>query len=146
MKRRKEKCETRQRNNSLVAVAAVAQGVEQMSENGNCDTDVPGSTNKGSGLRTSGVTKERYFSPESYWEIRESSEQSDLVLFLRLFRPDCKKLSKPKDEQWSYLRDKILPVTKARVDSKEEEYRARIPAINAQIAELDEVLDTKQET
>jgi hypothetical protein len=143
LKRRKDKCAAR----TTAAVAAAKRRFEKSEENENCDSTSTeaygnGTQGEGSGFR-SGVTpsEQRYFSDESYWEIGDSSDQSDLVLFLRLFRPDCKKLSKPKEAQWAFLQSNILPVSKARVDSREEEYRERIPVINALYAEINDVTE-----
>ena len=74
---------------------------------------------------------------EEYWEVSENSDQSDLVLFLRLFAPTCGKLSKSKSIQWEYIQSKSLNgVSQARLDSKEEEYRQRKVDINTQMISL----------
>ena len=147
LKRRKEKCELRRKQTTSLAVAAVARSVleeARAGENNDNGQGIIAQQEGGSGssgananANAGDVSTERYFSDESYWEIRDSSDQSDLVLFLRLFRPDCKKLSKPKAEQWSFLQSNILPVSKAKMDLKEEEYRERITKINDLFSELE---------
>ena len=74
--------------------------------------------------------------PQNYWEVHQS-EPSEFGLFLRLFEPKCKKLSKPPEEQWSVIQSKILPkLSRPAVDAKEEEYRRRVQSIEEEQQEL----------
>jgi hypothetical protein len=69
---------------------------------------------------------------ELYWEVSKASDQSDLILMLRLFAPACGKLSKSKADQFAFIESRNLnQLSQARVDSKVEEIRQRIPEIQA---------------
>jgi hypothetical protein len=58
-------------------------------------------------------------------------------IFLRLFVPESKVLSKNKPIKWCVIKEKALPVTKARFDSKVEEAIQRKIQVEDQLAELE---------
>jgi hypothetical protein len=58
-------------------------------------------------------------------------------IFLRLFVPESKVLSKNKPIKWCVIKEKALPVTKARFDSKVKEAIQRKIQVEDQLAELE---------
>jgi hypothetical protein len=56
-----------------------------------------------------------------YWEVNENSVKDTMDIVLRLFVPESKVLTKNKPIKWCVIKEKALPVTKARFDSKIEE-------------------------
>jgi hypothetical protein len=73
-----------------------------------------------------------------YWALTEMSDQSELVLFLRLFSPASGKLSKAKPVQWQYIVQEILPVSRARYDSTVEQYELRRIELEMQLGRVDD--------
>ncbi len=72
-----------------------------------------------------------------YWEVNENSVKDIMDIFLRLFVPESKVLSKNKPIKWCVIKEKALPVTKARFDSKVEEAIQRKIQVEDQLAELE---------
>ena len=60
-----------------------------------------------------------------------------MTLFLRLFEPKCGALGKKKEEQWSIIEKKVIPVlSKEAVDVKEQYYRRQIQRLETDIKTL----------
>jgi hypothetical protein len=72
-----------------------------------------------------------------YWEVNENSVKDIMDIFLRLFVPESKVLSKNTPIKWCVTKEKALPVTKARFDSKVDEAIQRKIQVEDQLAELD---------
>jgi hypothetical protein len=54
-----------------------------------------------------------------YWEVNETLVKDIMDIFLRLFVPESKVLSKNKPIKWCVIKEKALPVTKAQFNSDE---------------------------
>jgi ATP sulfurylase len=77
-----------------------------------------------------------------YWEVNENSVKDIMNIFLGLFVPESKVLSKNKPIKWCVIKEKALPVMTARFDSKVEEAIQRKIQVEDQLAELLENKDT----
>jgi hypothetical protein len=73
---------------------------------------------------------------DEYWQVHENSVKDVMDIFLRLFVPESKVLSKNKPIKWSVLNEKALPVTKEHFDSKVEAAIQRSLQVETQLAEL----------
>ena len=72
-----------------------------------------------------------------YWEVNENSVKDIMDIFLRLFVPERKVLSKYKPIKWCAIKEKALPVTKARFDSKVKGAIQHKIHVEDQLAELE---------
>jgi len=73
-----------------------------------------------------------------YWEVRENATDAVMSLFLRLFEPPEKVLTKPKQQKWNVIKRRILPVlSPASFDSKVEDFQRRIPVMELSLVELE---------
>jgi hypothetical protein len=72
-----------------------------------------------------------------YWEVNENSVKDIMDIFLRLFVPESKVLTKNKPMKWWVIKEKALPVTKAHFDSKSEEAIQRKIQVEDKLAELE---------
>jgi hypothetical protein len=73
---------------------------------------------------------------EEYWRVNENSVKDIMDIFLRLFVPESKVLSKNKPVKWCVINEKALPVTKAHFDSKVEALIQRSLQVEALLAQL----------
>jgi hypothetical protein len=74
---------------------------------------------------------------EEYWQVYHNSVKDVMDIFLHLFVPESKVLSKNKPIKWSVLNEKALPVTKEHfLDSKAEAAIQRSLQVETQLAEL----------
>jgi hypothetical protein len=73
---------------------------------------------------------------DKYWEENENSVKDVMDIFLRLFVPESKVLSKNKPIKWCVIKEKALPVTKAHFDSKVEATMQRTLQVEALLAQL----------
>jgi len=79
--------------------------------------------------------------PQSYWTVDQSTSQTDLCLFLRMFSPECGLFTKRKNEQWKFVEDNILQVlSKAAVDAMDEKFTQCRAALQEQLEEAQEPL------
>jgi hypothetical protein len=84
--------------------------------------------------------------PNNYWTVSQSSSDETLKLFLRLFQPNCGKLSKSKTEKWDVVQRKVLPMlTMAAVDAKEQELTRRLATIADELKSMVENVDMESE-
>jgi hypothetical protein len=73
-----------------------------------------------------------------YWEVRENATDAVMSLFLRLFEPPEKVLTKPKPQKWNVIKKRIIPVlSPASFDSKVEDFQRRIPVMELSLVELE---------
>jgi hypothetical protein len=73
-----------------------------------------------------------------YWEVRENATDAVMSLFLRLFEPPEKVLTKPKQQKWNVIRKRIIPVlSPASLNSKVEDFQRRIPVMELSLVELE---------
>ena len=73
---------------------------------------------------------------DKYWEVNENSVKDVMDIFLRLFVPESKVLSKNKPIKWCVIKEKALPVTKAHFDSKVEAAMQRTLQVEALLDQL----------
>jgi hypothetical protein len=74
---------------------------------------------------------------EEYHEVFENWVKDVMDIFLRLFVPESKVLSKNKSIKWCVINQKALPVTKAHFDSKVEAAIQRKIQVQDQLVELE---------
>jgi len=80
--------------------------------------------------------------PDSYWVFLIASSQQEMTMILCLLAPDCRMISKGKQEQWQHIQEKLVPMlSQAVVDAKGEDYSRRLAAITAELAALVEEED-----
>ena len=84
-----------------------------------------------------GAREPREMIVEEYFEVFENSAKDVMDIFLRLFVPESKVLSKNKPIKWCVINEKALPVTKAHFDSKVEAAIQRKIQLEDQLAELE---------
>jgi hypothetical protein len=72
-----------------------------------------------------------------YWEVNENSVKDIMDIFLHLFVPESKVLTKNKPIKWCVIKEKALPVTKARFDSQIEEAIQREIQVEDELAEVE---------
>jgi hypothetical protein len=71
------------------------------------------------------------------WEVNENSVKDIMDIFLRLFAPESKVMSKNKPIKWCVIKEKALLVMKAGFDSKAEEAIRRKIQVEDQLAGLE---------
>ena len=75
--------------------------------------------------------------PLNYWEVSERSSDADITLFLRLFAPDCKALSKKKEEKWTILQQRVRArMTQVEVDAQQQKLSRQLASIEAELNSL----------
>ena len=71
-------------------------------------------------------------------------------MIIRLFVPNSGFISKRKNDQFQYIRDRLIPaiggITKSRIDSKAEEYVVKLREADEQLQQLDVAEDTNDAT
>jgi hypothetical protein len=83
-----------------------------------------------------GVADPQEMIEDEYWEVNENSVKDVMDIFLRLFVPESKVLSKNKPIKWCVIKEKALPVTKAHFDSKVEAAMQGTLQVEALLAQL----------